>query len=107
MVLGVLQSGKIDDENFPFLFQITKCMLEPMKKCTNMNHDYFCNFPICLISLPSFPHKSHVIVLLLPTLIGQPLTQCKLAMLWLAYEAPELDKCPLHCSYNLEKGVIW
>ena len=56
MLLGYLQSGKIDDENFPFLFQITKCMLGLMKKCTNINHEYFCNFSICLFSLPAqFP----------------------------------------------------
>ena len=29
---GVLRSGKIDDENFSFLFQITKCTLGPIKK---------------------------------------------------------------------------
>ena len=29
---GVLRSGKIEDENFPFLFQITKCTLRPIKK---------------------------------------------------------------------------
>ena len=29
---GVLRSGKIGNENFPFLFQITKCTLRPIKK---------------------------------------------------------------------------